>query len=219
MSLEHRLRFLQQYFRHPHVVGAVAPSSVSLAAAVCRPYRHHQGRARVLEVGAGTGAITRYIGKVLRPGDELDICEIKPEFADILERDVLGLADFAAARAEGRVRLLCMSAQEIPGDEIYDFIISGLPLTAFPLKDVQEILGVIRRCLKPGGVFSYYEYVGVRRATEVLAFGKARDRFRSVSDFLDENIRRHQIGKQTVLRNLPPAHARHLRFSPAVVQR
>lgn len=218
VSLEHRLRFLQQYFRQPQVVGAVAPSSASLAAAVCRPYRmHNNGPASILEVGAGTGAITRYLGGVFGPKDHLDICEIKPEFADILEEHVLSRPEFHQGVSTGRIRLLRMAVQQVNATEKYDYVISGLPLTAFPLGDVQEILSVIRRSLKPGGVFSYYEYVGVRRVTEVFAMGKTRDRVKSVSGYLDENIRRHQYDKQTIFRNLPPAHARHLRFSVAGV--
>lgn len=214
MSLEHRLRFLGQYMRHPQVVGAVAPSSQSLAAAICTPYRRHRGPAHILEVGAGTGAITRYLGRVLGSQDRLDICEIKKEFADILEREVLAGPDFRGPVQKGRVRLLRMPVQQISCEEQYDYVISGLPLTVFSLQDVQEILSVIRRCLKPGGVFSYYEYVGMRRASQVLSLGKARDRYRSVSNFLREHIRLHQYDCQTVFRNLPPAHARHLRFDP-----
>lgn len=192
------------------------PSSRSLAAAICTPYRRHTGPARVLEVGAGTGAITRYLGRILGRNDFLDICEISNELADILERDVLSGSDFVVPLRERRVRLLRMPVQRVEADGQYDFVISGLPLTAFTVDMVEEIMDVIRRCLKPEGVLSYYEYVGVRRASEVLFLGEKRIRYRQVSRCLTDNIRRHQFDKQTVLRNLPPAHARHLRFGATV---
>ncbi len=207
-----RLTFLKGYFRRPNVVGALAPSSRALAAALCEPYRQHTRPAKVLEVGAGTGAVTRHIGKLLGEEDELDVCEIVSDFADVLERDVLNRVDFAPAVAQGRVRLLRSAFQDLPFEGRYDFVISGLPLTAFDLRDVREVFRVVRRALKPGGVFSYFEYVGLRRTSRVLAVGRRRDRIRLVSAYLTRRIRNHQFDRRTVLWNVPPAHARHLSF-------
>ena len=212
VALDQRLRFLQDYFRYPNVVGALAPSSRALAVALCEPYQRCSAPASVLEVGAGTGAITRYLGSVLGQDDELDICEVHPEFADILERDVLTRADFSPAVADGRVRLLRSAVQNLGYENRYDFVISGLPLTSFDLRDVRDVFGVIRRSLRPGGVLSYFEYVGLRETSRYLAIGKRRRRVRLVSAFLSEHIRKHQFDVKTVFSNLPPAHARYLRF-------
>ena len=208
-----RWRFLRRYVRDPNVVGAVAPSSKALAAAVCEPYRHAKGASTVLEVGAGTGAVTRHLGRVLRESDRLDICEIHPEFADILEQDVLCSPEFIPAVERGRVRLLRQPVQTLPGENTYDFVICGLPLTAFELADVEEIFSVIRRCLKPDGVFSYFEYVGLRKTSRALSLGRRRARMRDVSRYLNTTIRAHEFDRHMVLGNFPPAHARHLRFS------
>ena len=168
--------------------------------------------ATVLEVGAGTGAITRHLGSVLGRNDHLDICEIQPEFVAILKRDVLSQPDFVPAVEGGRVRILDTPVQDLDHENRYDFIISGLPLTAFALRDVHRVFKALRRCLKPGGVLSYFEYVGLRRTSRTLAFGKRRNRIRTVSAYLSKHIRAHQIRRRTVLQNLPPAHARHLQF-------
>jgi phospholipid N-methyltransferase len=184
-----------------------------LAIAVCEQYRKCERPATVLEVGAGTGAITRYLGSILRREDRLDVCEIQKDFADIIERDVLSRGPLASATAEGRVRLLRHAVQALSADHQYDFIISGLPLTAFELKDVEEVFGVIRRSLKPGGVFSYYEYIALRRTSRVLAIGKSRRRLKGVSRFLTKQIRAHEFERKAVLGNVPPAYARHLRFA------
>ncbi len=197
------------------MVGAVAPSSSALAAALCEPYARCRHPARVLEVGAGTGAITRHLGTLLKPTDELDVCEIDPVFAGLLEREVLGGAPLAPAVAQGRVRLLCMPVQDIAAVGHYDFVVSGLPLTAFPLRAVHDVLTVIRHCLKPGGVFSYFEYVGLRRVVRTLALGEERRRIRYVSEYLNRQIRKYQFAERTVLPNVPPARARYLRFTAA----
>jgi phospholipid N-methyltransferase len=215
MQLAHPLVFLKGYLRNPRVVGSIAPSSRALAAAICKPYQQFDQPASVLEVGAGTGPITRYIGTLLGPNDLFDICELNQEFADILERDVLSRTDFTSAVAEGRVRLLRKPVQELDFENRYDFVISGLPFTRFSLRDIHRVLGVIRRCLKPSGVFSYYEYVGMRRVTRYLSFGRSRRQFWRVSAYLSRSIRRHQFKQKTVLMNLPPARTRHLRFDIA----
>jgi phospholipid N-methyltransferase len=145
--------------------------------------------------------------------DELDICEVEPEFADILERDVLSQPELAPGVATGRIRLFRQPVQELTGENRYDFVISGLPLTSFALRDVQDVFKVIRRGLKPGGVLSYFEYVGLRRTSRLLSLGRQRARIAAVSAYLSEQLSEHQFERTTVFTNLPPAYARHLRFS------
>ncbi len=215
MSLATKMRFLGRYVHEPDVVGAVAPSSRALAEALCEPFRRRSQPADVLEVGAGTGPVTRCISRLLGQRDSLDVCEVQNEFAEILKREVFASPALAPAVAAGRVRLLHMPVQKIPPDTRYDFVISGLPLTAFELEDVRSVLATIRRSLRPGGVFSYFEYVGLRRVSRTLSIGRKRTRIRRVSACLSETIRNHQFERATILRNFPPAHARHLRFNPA----
>jgi len=214
-GLGNRVHFLSRYIKNPKVVGALAPSSRRLATAVSEPYRRCTRACDVLEVGAGTGSVTRYLGTILKPHDTLDICEIEDEFADILERDILSRPEFVRPSVDGRVRVLRHAIQELSPVKRYDFVISGLPLTAFELHDVEEVFSVIRGCLKPGGVFSYFEYIGLRRTSRALSLGRKRARVRAVSRYLTSNIREHEFARDTVLGNLPPAHARHLRFETA----
>lgn len=211
-EVKHRWHFLNGYLRAPKTVGAVGPSSRALAAALSEPFRRHTRPARLLEVGAGTGAITRYLGTLLGDEDELDICEIQADFARVLEEEVLTRAEFVPAVRSGRIRLLQLPIQELVHENHYDFVISGLPLTAFDLRDLRDVFKVINRCLKPGGTFSYFEYVGLRKTSSLLSVGRERRRIRMVSAYLSKRIRRHQFEDRTVLRNFPPAHARHLRF-------
>jgi len=212
VELGHRWRFLSRYLRDPNTVGAIAPSSRALAETLSEPYRNADGPASVLEVGAGTGPVTRYLGTIIREGDTLDVCEINHDFADLLERDVLTNVHFTPLVAQGRVKLLRLPVQELPNDKQYDFVISGLPLTVFELRDVLDVFEVIRRCLKPGGVFSYFEYLGMRRTSRTFAIGKRRARIRAVSAYLTDALQQHRIITKTVLLNFPPASVHHLRF-------
>ena len=212
LEVGHRWRFLSSYLRSPNVVGAIAPSSRRLAVAICAPFQTRERPAAVLEVGAGTGAITRHLGTLLGTEDQLDICEISDEFADILERDVLSLPQFVGPVREGRVRLLRQPVQEVSATGKYDYVLSGLPLTAFTLQDVEEIYAVIRRSMKASGVFTYYEYSALRLLSVMFSLGSRRTRIHGVSAFLSKQIREHEFERHLVVRNVPPAHVRHLCF-------
>jgi phosphatidylethanolamine/phosphatidyl-N-methylethanolamine N-methyltransferase len=61
------LEFFRQYRHRFQTTGAVAPSSRFLARALARPLQQHAGPCRVLEVGPGTGAVTRRIARLLKP--------------------------------------------------------------------------------------------------------------------------------------------------------
>jgi len=206
--------FLRRYFAEPNSVGAVAPSSRWLVAALTAPVAARSGPASILEVGAGTGAVTRRLAELLGPEDRLDICEVDPTFVRMLETTILSSAPLAIGREQGRVRLLHCPLQEINTARAYDYVISGLPLTAFRSEDVQKILETIRLSLRPGGVFSYFEYVGLRRLGALLPRRRSRHRVRAVSRLLDQHIRDYQVDRRTILRNVPPAYARHWRFDP-----
>lgn len=212
LSLAHPVRFFRRYISQPDVVGAVAPSSKALARCICEPLQHRNGPVTVLEIGAGTGPFTRYLGSILDEDDGLDIYEIHADFARILERDVLSNDSFAPRVARGRVRLFKAPIQELSAERHYDFVICGLPLNSFELSTVQEVVSVIRRALKPGGVFSYFEYIGLRTVLRTCSYGETRERVHAVSAFLTDMIGSHQFARRTVVRNFPPAHARHLRF-------
>lgn len=214
MSLSETLHFFRSYLDDPSVVGAVAPSSHRLAAALVRPFAKRKQPARVLEVGAGTGSVTRRIAHLLQPNDRFDICEIKDSLANAIESEVLSTPSLRQAHREERIRLLRCPAQSICEPQGYDFIIAGLPFTAFEPELVETILASIRRNLHPNGVFSYFEYVGLRKLNHTLAVGKHRRRIRRVSALMDRHIDHHQFSRETVLLNLPPAHARHWRFEP-----
>jgi len=207
-----RFRFLAHYVRHPNQIGAVAPSSRSLADAICEPYRRSEGPVSILEIGAGTGAVTRHIGTLLRVGDEFDICEMQAGLVEILERDVLSLPTFVPGVKQKRIRMFCCPVQTLPFDKKYDFIISCLPLTSFSLEDVTSIFEVIKSQLKDGGVLSYFEYIALRRTSRVFAVGRRRERVKQVSSFLSRQIHDHEFARRAVFQNLPPAYARHLRF-------
>src|SRR5713226_8428066 len=73
---ETRRRFLQ--------TGSILPSSRFLGRALASELGKPRGPARILEVGPGTGSVTREILRQLQPGDQLDLVEVNERFVDLL---------------------------------------------------------------------------------------------------------------------------------------
>ncbi len=203
--------FFGQFRRQYHDTGSLLPSSRFLGRALARPLAQTAGPRWILEVGPGTGAVTAQIVKLLRPEDRFDIVEINAAFVDVIKRRLAEESDFIQRREQ--IQILHAPLQEVPGQGIYDFLISGVPLNNFALSLVREVFACYQRLLKPGGVLSYFEYVGIRTLKMPFVSPAERKRLKVLGRFLQRRIDRHQIGQQRVFRNFPPAVARHLRFA------
>ena len=77
------------FIRNIKHVGAVAPSSPYLAHDMTDPLRKALKSApkplKILELGPGTGPITKEIVSLLRPEDKLDIVEIDNQFFNMIQ--------------------------------------------------------------------------------------------------------------------------------------
>ena len=60
------------------------------------------------------------IGDLLGPEDRLDVCEIQPELADILDNEILNKGKLGEARRQGRVRLIRGSVEDVDAPDTYD---------------------------------------------------------------------------------------------------
>lgn len=203
--------FLRQFRTRYHDTGSVLPSSPALARALASEVRKAAPPRRILEVGPGTGAVTEALLRLLRPGDQLDLVEINEHFVAVLERRFAEEPLFRDRR--GQARVLHAPLQAVPGEGVYDFLVSGLPLNNFAVPLVAEIFAAYRRLLRPGGVLSYFEYLWVRDLKGLLVSAAERQRLRQLGALLGREIRAHQFREQWVFLNVPPAAVRHLRFA------
>jgi phosphatidylethanolamine/phosphatidyl-N-methylethanolamine N-methyltransferase len=203
--------FYGEFRRQYRTTGSILPSSRSLARALVSAMRRAPGPRRILEVGPGTGAVTTEIVRRLRPEDRLDIVEINDHFVDVLRRRFAEEPLLQGRSAQ--VRLIHAPLQDVPGEGVYDFMISGLPLNNFPLALVRDIFRAYRRLLKPGGVLSYFEYLAIRQVKTLFVSRREQRRLHVLGRVFDRNIRAYQVREQQVFLNVPPAVARHLCFS------
>jgi phospholipid N-methyltransferase len=201
--------FAREAVRTFRATGAIAPSSRHLAgrlAALVAPARHP---AAVLEVGAGTGAVTRALAARLGPADRLDAVEVNPRFAEVLQT-VLA-TDPALAAVADRVRVIASPIASVRLDRRYDAVISGLPFMNFDAAEVRDILDRYLAALVPGGQLMLYGYLGTTVAGRLVNRGAGVARQREVSAVLADFEQRYGCGRLVVWSNLPPARIRHLR--------
>lgn len=202
--------FLTEAARDPRTTGAVAPSGRALSRALTDPVRALAPRPlTVLEAGAGTGAVTRALIPQLPPGSRLDLVEANPRFATRL-RGLVGTHPLLAGEPE-RVRVHRSYVEDVPGEEHYDVIVSGLPLTNFTPDQVDAIMARFMGLLYPGGALTYFAYLGTRQARTLLSSRAQARRHRAVEEVMADYQRRYAIGRWAVWGNLPPARVWQLR--------
>src|SRR5262249_20944404 len=153
--------FFRGFRRHSRTTGAILPSSRFLARALVKPLRGPRGACRILEVGPGTGSVTREIARRLLPNDRLDAVEINGRFVELMEGRLE--TDRVLWQCRHQIHIIHAAVQDLLGDSVYDYIVSGLPLNNFQVDLVREIFATYTRLLKPGGTLSFYEYTLVRQ--------------------------------------------------------
>ncbi|WP_229068825.1 class I SAM-dependent methyltransferase [Actinoplanes sp. DH11] len=204
------LTFLREAVRDRRTVGAVAPSGRALAEVLTAPVRDRPAQPlTVLEVGAGTGSVTRALLGHMPTGSNLDIIEANPRFAARLRRlvDTRDPLTSAAATAEIHEMLLSRFATE----RRYDVIVSGLPMTNFEPGEVNDIMARLVELLHPEGTLTYFAYVGTRAARRLVSAPAQARRHDAVEAVLQAWRAAHTARRRTVWANLPPAHVWHLR--------
>ncbi len=202
------LTFLSQAIRNFHHVGSVWPSSPLLAKALARPMQSMAGPRRVLEVGAGDGAVTKTILASLRPGDHFSIVEINPAFC----RDLEALAARRRTEIPGVfIEVCCGPFEQLPLKGPYDFVICGLPFNNFSPVLMRQIFRRMLHLLSDRGILTYFEYAGVRLVRGSVTRGSDRRRLRRI-EAIGRLLRRDLDGRRRIIfGNVPPAMAISLR--------
>lgn len=198
------ITFFFEGMRHLFRVGTFVPSSPFLARAMTDSLRRAPAPRRVLEVGPGTGAITRRILAALVPGDELHLVEISPIFCRHLERRILGR--FRAANPGIRVEL---HNRSITSDGIkghFDFVISSLPFRAFTPSDVQDALDRMVELAGASGELTYMHFMGVRQLKAPFVSRNRRRELKGIDEICnDVNSRLHGTRRNVLINILPSA--------------
>lgn len=155
------------------------PSSRFLIDRLLRPIDFANATS-IVELGGGTGCITRELLRRMAPECHLTCVEADEEFAAV-----------CAEIDDGRLTVHHACATDLKqvlkegGLDDVDYIVSSVPLTILDDNLADEILEVAQACLRPGGKFLQYQY-------SLTYLSKLTARYRDV-----------RLG--FTLRNVPPA--------------
>ena len=142
--------FLRRWLANPLQMGSVIPSSAALSRRIVRHTRC-VGDEAVLELGAGTGVISRALLEGGVPPERLIVVEIVPEMANhlrdalpgvlVIEGDARNLPDLLPRHWHGRI----------------GSVMCGIPLVLHPLAEQRRFIAAIE-AVAPGRGFLHYSY-------------------------------------------------------------
>jgi phospholipid N-methyltransferase len=193
--MNEHLIMLGRFVRNPRTIGAVTPSSKFLAREMLSEL-DLSGDVRLVELGPGTGVVTREIAARLGPEARCLAIDIDPGFVEDLHEQF------------PRIDVVCGSAAQLGdlatrhGFSKIDHIVSGLPFASLPAAVTAQILDAVSAVLPHGGTFTTFQYVHGYPSPLASSFRR------------DLSARLGTTPSRTmVLRNVPPAYV--LRWSRA----
>jgi phospholipid N-methyltransferase len=142
--------FLGKFLKHGTAIASVAPSSRWLSRLTVRNIDWARAQALV-ELGAGTGPITRVIAERAHRQCRVVVVERDPDFANLL-RDRFGALPNFEIVGEDVADLTAILLDR--GISSVDHIISGLPVPSFPRDFQRSLFQAVSRVLRPGGTYN-----------------------------------------------------------------
>lgn len=146
------LAFIKGFLRDPLGVGSVWPSSRFLAQRVVEAGAVDRARV-VVELGPGTGAVTRQLLAALPQEGRLLALEISRDFVDVLQREI---PDPRLTLYLGPSTEIARALAEV-GIERVDLVVSGIPFSTLDEPLARHTLEGVRAVLAPGGRFVAYQ--------------------------------------------------------------
>lgn len=147
------LPFVRGWLRDPVSVGLPFPSSPSTARRLAdAALAASVGSGPVLELGAGTGAVTAALLDAGCPVDRIVAVEHDAELCRALEQRFPGLAVLEGDALELAALLEAARLSSVA------VVISGLPMRAIPLEAATRCYGDAFDAMSPGGAIIQYTY-------------------------------------------------------------
>lgn len=186
--MNEHFQFLQGFFKNPLKVGAIAPSSPDLALKMIEGVKADENNT-VLEIGCGTGAITKFLQDLISDRKLYLGIEIDKEFVNRLEKEFPNL-DFVCGDACETEKIL---TEKQFGKVSY--IISGLPFVVLPPPVSDGILAEVEKLMEKGCLFRTFQYAHGYNLPPARKFREKLNRKYG-------KVERSSL----ILKNIPPAY-------------
>ncbi|MEP6787312.1 MAG: hypothetical protein ABJB40_02695 [Acidobacteriota bacterium] len=149
--MKENLQFLQAFLKNPLKVGAIAPSSPELAAEMLQgiePDDHNI----VLELGVGTGAITKFLREVLPSKDSYLGLELDDDLVTSLNKNYPDMNIIRGNAAEAYK----IHAESGLGKVRY--VVCCLPFVSLPKEISESVLAEIEKFMGEGCELRIFQY-------------------------------------------------------------
>jgi phosphatidylethanolamine/phosphatidyl-N-methylethanolamine N-methyltransferase len=186
--MNENLQFLQAFLKNPLKVGAIAPSSPELAAEMLEGIRPNADNI-VLELGVGTGAITKYLAPVVPNRSSYLGIELDGDLVRTLSRRFPDLNIVCGNAADA------YSIHRETGLGKVRFVVCCLPFVSLPKEVSDSVLAEIEKFMDEGCVFRIIQN----------AHGYYLPPARKLREYLKKRYGRSQRS-QLVMKNLPPSY-------------
>lgn len=184
-SFSEKFFFLRQWVKHPRQFGAILPSSAAFCTALAR---HVSPNGYVVELGAGTGNLTKALLNQGVPPERLIVVEIDANCCAVLRKRFPHLTII-----QGNAQNLChLLPRNVVGN--VRTLVSCLPFLNFPSSVRHTIVRACTQVLTPDGQILLLTYAPIS-PIPAKTFGLSKKRL------------------EFVLFNLPPASVWHYQFS------
>ena len=185
--MKENLQFLQAFLKNPLKVGAIAPSSPELAAEMLQGITPDEDNI-VLELGVGTGAITKFLQEVIPNKESYLGFELDQELVDNLHTKFKDMNIICANAADA------YSIHQESGLGKVRYLVCCLPFVSLPKEVSESVLVEIEKFMEEGCELRIFQY----------AHGYFLPPAIKLREFLKK---RYGISKRSplVLKNVPPA--------------
>ena len=186
--MNENIEFLQAFIKNPLKVGAIAPSSPELAKKMIEGVRPNANNI-ILELGVGTGAITKYL--------ETRLSDEKSYLGIVLDRDLVKSlkSNYPKLKIVRGNAAETFAIHQKTGLGKVGFIICCLPFVSLPNEIGEQILLEIDKFMRQGCLFRTFQY----------AHGYYMPSAIKLREFM-----RNRYGKakrsQLIVKNVPPAY-------------
>jgi phosphatidylethanolamine/phosphatidyl-N-methylethanolamine N-methyltransferase len=149
--MNENIEFLQAFLKNPGKVGSIRPSSPELAQKMIEGITPDKDNA-VLELGVGTGAITRFLQEIV-PDDKSYLgIELDRDLVRLLRRN---FADMQIVRGNA---VDAYAIHERSGIGKVGYIICCLPFVSLPNEVGERIMLEVEKFMQQGCTFRTFQY-------------------------------------------------------------
>lgn len=187
----------------PERVGEVVPCSARVAIKITETIPAAHVPKRIIEVGAGSGALTPKIINKMHASDHLDLIEIEPILCAELKEKFGHLKN---------VTIQCLDFLLWKPTYQYDYIVSTLPFNSFPPELVKKLIDHLIAVAKDDAKLGFVEFKWLSSFREMGMKKIDKEQFQKTKKLIHDFHNTYKVYDTDVYMNFPPLVVYHLKI-------